>query len=94
MPVGAGHLQTFLCERKNTFFLRVLSMYLTDTTDTSQFSGFFALFGAGRRFPKSPYLGVDGTAIKIAWLFVPVFVAACEESCNKSRPFQNVLQSV
>ena len=49
VPVGAGHLQTFLCERKITFFLHVLSMYLTVTDrHFSSFSGFFALFGGSR----------------------------------------------
>ena len=52
VKVGEGRLHTFLCERKIfTFFLRVLSMYLTFTDlHFPSFSGFFALFGAGRGF--------------------------------------------
>ena len=94
VPVGAGHLQTFLCERKIYFFSPCVK-YVFDCHRPAlpSFSGFFALFGAGRRFPKSPYLGVDGTAIRIAWLFVPVFVVACEESCNKSRSLKRTSRS-
>ena len=51
----------FYVREKFTFFLRVLSMYLTSTDLLfPSFSGFFALFGGSRRFQKTPLRrGVD-----------------------------------
>ena len=90
-----SRLHTFLCERNFLlFFLRVLSMYLTDTTVTFPVFRAFLHFLVTVEDSKSRLQGKDGTAIRIAWLFLPVFVAACEGFCSKSRPFQRTFQSV
>ena len=49
VEVGAGHLQTFLCERKITFFSPCVK-YVFDflRLPPPSFSGFFALFGGSR----------------------------------------------
>ena len=71
-----------------TFFLRVLSMYLTVNDLHLPVFRAFLHFLVTVEDSKSRLQGKDETTIKIALLFVPVFVAACEESCNKSRSFQ------
>ena len=76
-----------------TFFLRVLSMYLTDTTVTFPVFRAFLHFLVTVEDSKSRLQGKDETTIRIAWLFLPVFVAACEGFCSKSRPFQRTPQS-
>lgn len=94
MTLCDSHLHTFLCERKFYFFSPCVKyVFECLTASFPSFSGFFALFGAGRRFPKSPYLGVDGTAIRIASLFVPVRVAVSEVSYNKVPLFQKTFRS-
>ena len=76
-----------------TFFLRVLSMYLTVNDLHIPVFRAFLHFCVTVEDSKSRLQGKDGTAIRIALLFVPVRVAVPEESYNKSPPFQNVFQS-
>ena len=75
-----------------TFFLRMLSMYLTFTDlHFPSFRAFCTFWWQSRILSRLQ--GKDETTIKTALLFVPVRVAVPEVSYNKVPPFQKMFRS-
>ena len=88
----AGRLHTFLCERNFTFFLACVKyVYEVHRPALPSFSGFFALFGDGRCFQKSPLHGrglkIYGSTIweSTAPILSRIQRSACSSICVASR---------